>query len=193
MHAVRASGYSWVYAKCTEGDYFKAATYLKKQAAAYSAGLLFGAYHFFDWTVNPSLQAEYFLSTFNVQVGDLPPMLDCEEDQNGEAGGLLPAEAVEVMSIWLHAVEDAIGRRPIVYTDPSFWTNFLGRTTGFTGHPLWIADYNPALEAPTLGIWKPMIWQYSDMGVAGGIESGVDVDWYLGTKAELEALRMSGK
>ena len=186
MHSAKSAGYSWVYAKCTQGDYDTQTTYAVKKAAARSAGLMFGAYHFFDWTIDAVAQAKVFLNSANIVSGDLVPMVDFEADDNGVAGGLNVQECVAAIDLCLSTVTKAIGRFPLVYTYPAFWKEFLGGTTGFTGHPLWISA--PGYSSPpNLGIWKPAIWQYNSAGIVGNIPGFVDQDWFLGDRAALES------
>ena len=183
---VRGGGYSFAYAKCTQGTGFYESTYSLKRADAQRAGVLFGAYHFFDWTADAAEQATWFLGWAKPENGDLPPMLDCEGDTQGRD----PAECVAEMSVWVDAVGKAVNAFPVIYLSPSFWTEALGSTDGFTGHPLWLANYG-VKGPPALGRWTPKLWQYSSTGTVPGIANDVDLDWFLGDMNELNGFRLS--
>jgi len=184
MGSLKPTNFMFVYAKVTEGTDYISTTYLQKQKDALAAGLMFGGYHFFDWSQDPTAQAEAFIANVSMERGNLPPALDCE----GDTAGLTPDQCVAAMATWLQVVGDAFGRFPVVYMSPSFWSTSLASTDGFTGHPLWVADYNALPNAPSLGSWQPMIWQYTSQGSVDGISGGVDFNEYQGTLAQLQAL-----
>jgi lysozyme len=75
---VAQNGMAFAFAKATEGI-----TYVDPQLAANwdgirVAGLVRGAYHFFEPNDDAAQQAQHFLSTVQLQPGDLPPVLDVE-------------------------------------------------------------------------------------------------------------------
>jgi GH25 family lysozyme M1 (1,4-beta-N-acetylmuramidase) len=189
MGAIKAAGFSGVYAKATEGNTYAAPTYASKRAAAKAAGLLFGAYHFMRWTVDGLAQALWFVSQAKPAPGDLLPMIDCEYPESGSTG-LSAAQAVGLIASTAQNVTTHIGgKRPVLYMDPDFWATALASTDGFTGHPLWVAAYGAA-SPPALDQWKPALWQYTDALEVPGIAGPVDGDWFLGTRDEIDALRV---
>lgn len=189
MTYVQHAGYSFMYAKATQGADWVAQTYLTKMADARNLNMLAGAYHFFDWKTDPVEQAAWFLDNAKVRRGDLPPLNDVEVFHGIEK--LTAKQIVKRIATFNKTVEKAIGAKVLIYMNPDFWANYLGKSDGFNGHTLWLAQYGVA--APdSLGDWKPSFWQYSSKGNVPGISGYVDTDWFLGTRTELEALRLKG-
>jgi lysozyme len=117
------------------------------------------------------------LSVVQPEPGALPPVLDVE----------MPGEASEIISgiqVWLTTVEHAIGKTPILYTNPSFWTG-LG-VSSFGRFPLWIAEYGVASPKVPDGWSTWTFWQDSENGSVPGIEAAVDLDLFQGTLQELQ-------
>ncbi len=75
---------------------------------------------------------------------------------------------------------------PIIYTDPSFWKQYM--SDEFGEYPLWIANYN--VQEPIIpSAWEDYtFWQYSQTGKTGGIAGNVDLNVFNGSQDDLEAL-----
>jgi|GEM_PF-1745851 len=177
--AVRRAGIVWAYAKATEGTEDIDPQFDFNWTAMAEAGVIRGAYHFFDPAIDATAQAEHFLSIVQLDSGDLPPMLDLET-----TGGMSNAELVSGVTAWLATVQKATGRRPVIYVDPSFWNEHMA--AGFGGYPVWVADWE--VKSPHLpnGWSRWTFWQYSDKGSVSGIKGNVDLDWFNGTFADLK-------
>lgn len=165
--ALADAGLHFVYIKATEGIDFKDPGFEKHWQGAWTAGLLRGAYHFFQPLDDGGEQARFFLSTVDHRPGDLVPVVDVEISKDAAADVIL-AELKE----WLDVVEADLGVKPKIYTDVNFW-NGLG-AEGFEDYPLWVAEYG--VEEPALpeGWESWTIWQYSRKGSVPGIEGDVD-------------------
>lgn len=183
---VRADGVTFAFIKATEGKTYENPYFASDWSSSGSVGIYHGAYHF----ARPSLgsaatQASHFVSTAGLadQPGDLPPALDLED-----TGGLGVKALRTWTANWLEKVEDLTGRKPIIYTSPSFWENRMGNSTAFTAYPLWIANYK--VSAPHVpGGWPTWtFWQGASDGSVSGISGSVDMDAFNGTPAELAAL-----
>jgi len=191
--------------KATQGTSFTASGFASNWAAMKSAGVVRGAYHFFDPTVSGVDQANYFLNVMGtLEAGDLPPTLDIEcptsnnepdSDDclgNGTSGDATGAELTQGMNDWITTVVAKTGRKPLIYSYGSYFSDLGVTTTGLDAYPLWIADYSgtSCFEVPSP--WtKATIWQYSGSGSISGLGS-VDNDYFLGTLAELTAFTTSG-
>lgn len=182
---VRADGYTFAYAKATQGNSYVAQTFEKNWAGMKQAGILRGAYHMFDFTVSPQAQAQYFLDVYQPAPGDLPPMIDLELPTVSS-----PRESVAAIASFLGLVEKKAPRHMLVYISYGFWEGSLGSTDGFSGHPLWLANYTNADQPTALPhVWNAMtMWQYSQNGNVGGISGTVDLDRFVGTPSDLRAL-----
>jgi len=177
-------GIKFAFLKATEGVTWKDPTFTDKWKQAKSVGILRGAYHFFRPNKDASEQADNFLNSLNavggLEANDLPPVLDTEAN-NSVGSSVIRSRWLE----WLKIVEQKSGRKPILYTYPSFW-NGLGSTPEFKAYPLWIAHYR--LGRPDIpGAWTTCyFWQYTDQGRIKGISDYVDLNWFNG---ELEGLQ----
>ena len=201
--SAKTAGVDWAVMKATQGNYDHDSAFPLNWAPAKAAGVVRGAYHFFDPTLDGVTQANYFLAAMGpLDAEDLSPMLDVEcptgpdEDCLGFSGGTGVIDAADFRTHlldWLNAVEAATGRKPIIYTYVSFFagTGAAGtgtnvNTTGLDAYPLWIADYSgtSCFIAPTP--WtQAAIWQYDDNGTFSGISDEVDVDRMVGPIDEL--------
>lgn len=178
---VAQNGMAFAFAKATEGI-----TYVDPQLAANwegirAAGLVRGAYHFFEPNDDATQQATHFLSTVQLAPGDLPPVLDVET-----TGGVSDTEIWSGVTSWLQAVGQATGRQPILYTSPGFWSSHAP-DLALTQYPLWLADY---ADQPTLpdGWTSWLFWQYSQSGSCPGVTGAVDLDVFSGSFQQLQDL-----
>ncbi len=167
--------------------------------AAKGAGLLRGGYHFLRWDLSGLMQARIFCDVLGDDPGELPPVADYEAPNQGS---LYPSNAL--LEQFLIEVENRIGKRPLIYTSPGFWSthgrNKVTRTFDqkWSYFPLWIAHYfknfqlgvsQPIIPEP----WKSMgktwtFWQYTANGdgLAYGAESkSIDLNWFNGSLNDL--------
>jgi len=182
--AVHAAGYSFAICKATQGTGNVQTTFAGNMAAIRGLGMTFGAYHFLDWSEDPIVQAQHFLSVYTPRPGDLPPTLDCEACTAPSA-----AFAVDQVSGFIREVEKHLsGSRMLLYMSYSFPGDHLEGGSGFAGHPLWVAAYSSATEPPVPDAWaKATIWQWTESGRVNGITGDVDLDRFVGTPADLKA------
>jgi lysozyme len=169
---VKAAGFQFVSAKCTEGTSVVDARYASNKIKAKAAGILFGAYHFFRPGLNPATQAAHFLRHADIQKGEMQPMFDWEVSQG--KGDVAKAK------IFLDAVEKATGKKMIIY-GPPYMLNDFGLPAEFKEYPLWIAHYgtmSPLVPAP----WSQWSFhQYSEKGSVPGIPAAdEDMDRFNG-------------
>jgi lysozyme len=176
---VARSGIVFTYIKATQGVTGVDSQFQINWNGAQEAGLLRGAYHFYQPDDDPVQQADHFLSTVPLGQGDLPPALDVEISTGQSA-----AKIIQGIQTWLTRVQQATGRIPVLYTDPSFWATLS--TSQFGAYPLWIAEYG-SLSAPKLptGWTAWTFWQHSETGTVPGISGTVDLDCYQGTLDQL--------
>jgi lysozyme len=145
-----------------------------------AAGLLRGAYHFFDAGVDGAAQAHHFLQTAPLAAGDLPPVIDVEAA--ARAGN---ATILQEVQIWLNSVEQALNRLPMIYTTASFWNSHLNHSFGH--YPLWVAEYGAAVPKIPAGWSNWQFWQYSQSGKVNGVTGSVDMDYFNGSYDDLLA------
>jgi lysozyme len=179
---VRQAGKVFVFIKATDGITYTDPLFAANWSGAKAAGLLRGAYHFYETNDDPAAQAENFLNVVKLEPGDLPPVVDIERTKGGESAG----QIVRDLQTWLDMIERATGRVPILYTGPGYWDS-LG-TSAFGRYPLWVAEYG--VQSPKLpaGWASWAFWQFSESGTVAGIAGAVDLDLFNGSLAELQAL-----
>jgi lysozyme len=170
-------GFSFM--KATEGVVNVDKQFRRNWKKAGEIGLPRGAYHFFLPTKSGKAQAKNFISTVDLEPGDLPPVLDIEQ-----LYGVKPARMRQEIKEWLNIVEDHYGVKPIIYTYVTFYSSFLG--VEFDDYPLWVAHYQ---ERNRPRITRPWIfWQHSEQGRVNGITSKVDFNVFNGDSSEFREL-----
>jgi lysozyme len=150
-------------------------------------GIIPGAYDFFYPDDDAAAQANYFLSVVGqlIKSGDLPPALDleCIKGSPGDeecTQGVTGEQLIEDISTWLTTVEQALGCKPIIYTDLSYANEYLG--DHFASYPLWIAEYTSNLTPTMPTGWSTWtFWQYSDTETVSGVNGAVDTDRFNGS------------
>jgi GH25 family lysozyme M1 (1,4-beta-N-acetylmuramidase) len=196
--SVKSDGYTFAWAKATEGETFTDSYYLTNAVNGVNAGIYMGAYHFahpdtHGTTAGAVAEANQFLSVAEPYIiaCELPPMLDYETDVSGSMTG---AQQVAWIEAWMNTVKTATGITPIIYTDGSIANELTSSIASYCD--LWIATDNLSSTTPPsaydMGPWNPN-WsfnQYSWTGTVNGISgtSDVDLDVFNGDMTALKAL-----
>lgn len=173
---------SFVYIKSTQGVTIKSAYYQQDSEAARAHDILCGAYHFFSFKATGKEQAKYFLENTRILAGDMPPVLDVEptDEQIEQAGG--EEKMFNDMRAWLQTVEDAVGKKPILYVSQNFIKYHLVHAPDLChDYQVWIARYN--VYRPDV---KLLFWQLCYDGRVAGIHGGVDVNIFNGYKEQYD-------
>lgn len=175
---VKETGISFALAKATGGTGYVDSQFQNNWHGMREAGLIRGAYHFFYANEDPIAQAEHFIQTVkSLQISDLPPMLDIEVTEG------VPTETIVTLALeWMKYVEQKLGKKPMIYSDVSFYKTYLA--AGFQDYGLWVAEYSDAIQEPDAGrSWE--IWQYSESGHINGVNGNVDLDVFNGDENQL--------
>lgn len=144
--------------------------------------LLRGAYHFYSPDEDPVQQANSFLSTVKLESGDLPPVLDIEKLPRQKS----KKQLVEDLKVWLKIMEATYGTKPIIYTYYHYYKDVLQED--FTEYPLWLANYNDVPAPSPDDNW--LFWQFTEKGIAHGINVKVDLNIYNGSYWSLKQLTL---
>jgi GH25 family lysozyme M1 (1,4-beta-N-acetylmuramidase) len=171
----KAKGRMFGVASVGDGTY-QDPTFATNWAAMKAAGVIRGAYQYFEPADDPIVQADILIAKVGkLGDGDLPATIDVEV-----TGGQSAATVASKVGKWLTRVEAGTGRKPMIYTGPYFWQGSVA-SLAYGSYPLWVADYGvskPQVPAP----WTTYkIWQYSDSN------GTLDVDSFQGTLADLQA------
>ena len=171
------AGAEFGYARISDGTGYIDSTFDANWANMKSAGVLRGAYQFFEPSENEVTQANMMVAKVGMLGrGDLPAMIDVEA-----TGGQSPATIAAKIRHWLQIVEAGTGKRPFIYTGSYFWEGNVQDTT-FGSYPIWIAAYGPKCPSLPPGWNNWLMWQYSDGN------GTLDHDVFNGSLAELKAL-----
>jgi lysozyme len=169
----------FAFIKATEGTDLIDRNFGRNWAKAELHQITKGAYHFFNTGSNPALQAKNFIQRVKLKPGDLPPVLDIE--QNNGVSKLLIQQRVKE---WLQIVEKEYKTLPIIYTNIDFYNRYL--SPQFDDYPIWIAHYFAPGKPRVNRNWT--FWQHSETGHVNGIDSYVDFNVFNGDSAAFKAL-----
>lgn len=180
---VKGAGTQFVIARVSDGLNYPDSKFATYWPAIHTQGMVRGTYQFFRPGQDALAQANLVLSKVQAAGGfrpdDLPVVLDIEATDNQPS-----AVVRQKMQIWLDRIEQATGKKPIIYT-AAFMSSVIGN--GFSSYPLWVANYGatcPAMPSNWTA-WK--FWQHSSTGSVAGISGNVDMDKWNGTLAQLKA------
>ncbi|MHB1843424.1 MAG: GH25 family lysozyme [Deltaproteobacteria bacterium] len=191
--SVASSGRKFGYAKATQGNYYRDSTFPGNWAGMKAAGLVRGAYHWLDGSINGTVQADYYLSYVGAfGPGDLP-MVDweCNDTTCGNAGNASVAQDVQAGLDFVNEVKAKTGLMTVIYTGYYFFGS-LGNPSQFAPYPLFVADYTSGctLVPSPWSTWT--FWQYSSTGSVPGVSGNCDVDEFNGTLSQLNQLANGG-
>jgi len=178
--SVQEQGVQFAFMKATEGISYMDSTYCDHWEKTKRMGIKRGAYHYFHPRLSALRQAQNFIYSVDLQVGDLPPVIDVEVTNNASREVI-----VNRLRSWLQIIEFEYKVRPIIYTNLNFYYEYLSED--FKDYPFWIARYSSETPLLTVGQeWK--FWQYGQNGRLDGIKGPVDLNVFNGTLEELEAI-----
>lgn len=100
--------------------------------------------------------------------------------------GRAPADIARGVRTWLETVEQATGRRPILYVRAGFWDASVG--AAMPDYPLWVAHYGVSQPSLPAGWNAWTFWQHSQTGRVAGVGGDVDLNRFAGTREELGRL-----
>ncbi len=162
---------------------------------AKAAGLIRGAYHFYDYRYPAQQQADFFCNLVVNDPADLPLAVDLE--YYGPYGPLPAASALHsALKTFFKVIEQKTGKQGMLYTNPSTLTYNLGTIPAWLlKHPLWIAHYISGNEPNCKPFPTWTFWQYTSKGdgYAYGMESAnVDMNYFNGDYDQLRAFAELG-
>ncbi|WP_158806966.1 GH25 family lysozyme [Beijerinckia sp. L45] len=178
--AVYNSGVQFAWIKATEGGDYLDEKFRQNWEMARAAGLRRGAYHFIYWCRPAREQAAWFLANVPNDPMALPPVLDVEwNEQSKTCPHHIPREqALETMQIILDAMEQAYGKRPVIYTSVDFHRDVLNGE--FMSYPIWVRSVK---TYPTVkyGNRRWHFWQHTAQGAVPGVHGYVDRNAFYGS------------
>ena len=185
--SVKNAGITFAFAKATDGNTYTDPQFHTNWQAMQTAGILRGAYHFYETNDDPVTQAQNFIKAVgSLAANDLPPVVDIEIFKGAYGSASVAAN----LQTWLDTVEKALGRKPMIYTNTNFWNTTIN--ADFSKYPLWIAEYG--VSQPKIpSSWKSWtFWQSSQSGSVAGVTGSVDTDVFAGSISDLLNLIEAG-
>ena len=177
---VEATGVRYVFVRATEGITYQDKDFKADFTAAQAAGLVTGAYHFYESNDDPIDQLNNFIAMVTLKKGDLPPIVDIEKLHHNDQTDLH-----KNIQIFLDGLEQHYGVKPIIYSGLNFANKFM---TGFGEYPLWLAEYQVDQPSVPEGWSDWTFWQWSQVSKVDGINGAVDGDRYNGNETAFRKL-----
>ena len=177
---VKESGIRFVLIRATEGITYQDPYFVSNYQSARTAGLVVGAYHFYETNDDPQSQFENFKNVADLQSGDLPPVVDIERLHDKDDQNFIS----DILS-FLKSLESYYGGKPIIYSGLNFSNTYL---TQLGGYPLWIAEYGVNEPKIPEGWSNWTFWQRSQSSTINGIKGNVDADTFNGNELSFQRL-----
>lgn len=178
---VKTAGKEFAYCRLSEGVHLDH-TFSRNYAASRAAGLVPGAYCF----VRPALPIQAQVDVVRAvleplwRIGDLPVALDVERGADGTSASQIADRMLE----WIAAIENAVGRMPVVYAGAFYAEAVHDARLGV--FPLWTPWYNAApCRIPRQ--WEHWTFWQNGIGRCPGISGQVDLDVFRGDRAAFDA------
>lgn len=175
---------TFVIIKATEGMSLMDDYFYDNFKQAHANGLIRGAYHFLTPDVSAREQARFFINHVHLSAGDLPPVLDIEDERKWLAADKSKTDIQRMAMEWLNAVERHYGVKPIIYSSYRFRRDILDDPC-FDVYPFWMAHYYVSQPATDI-TWS--FWQHTDCGKLDGIRGTVDCNVFNGDDDAFESL-----
>jgi lysozyme len=177
---VKKDGIEFAFIKATEGRGNEDRNFEDNWEDCKKANIIRGAYHFFRPQVKWQGQFENFTKKVHLERGDLPPVIDIEDNDYVSKELLL-----KNLKPFVIALEKHYGMKPIIYSYENFYNDYFQNE--FRNYNLWIANY--ASSEPELNDgakWE--FWQYTEDGSIIGVKGYVDLNCFYGTESQLAKL-----
>ena len=150
--AMAKAGIIGIIHKASQGPSWTDHCYAEHRKQAADAGLLWGAYHFFDLSP-PDEQVSHFLACADPDERTLL----CLDWENVPPSGRAPTK--QAAQAFLQGIERIQGRKAVIYSGNVAKEQIVGFDPFFAAHRLWLCQY--AEHFTTQASWKnqPWLWQ----------------------------------
>ncbi len=180
LDAAAKDGIEFIYIKASEGATLRDPNFRINYDKARHAGLKTGAYHFFRFDVPGIDQARNFLHAVGNRKFDLDLAIDVEQEGNPAVDPDIVMERLRDMAEYLNLS----GYRLIFYTNKE---NYEIVRDALPGASLWICSFN---RIPIDAEWT--FWQYHHHGKVAGIPGDVDLNTFVGSRADWQRYLSQG-
>lgn len=181
--SVEQSGIRFAWIKATEGGDYYDEKFSRNWELAKQAGVVRGAYHFMYWCRPAEEQAQWFIEHVPKDPDALPPVLDVEWNGNSKtcAKRVPRSVALAEMKTVLAAMEQAYGKKPIIYTSIDFYHDVIDGS--LNDYPMWVRSVkcHPSLK---YGARQWAFWQHTEHARVPGIRGNVDENAFYGSSKD---------
>ena len=187
FESLYSQGVRFVFIKATEGGNHKDSLFQENWRQARDNDIPAGAYHFFSFCKAGEEQARNYIHYVPRDSIDLPPIVDLEYAGNCQMANRKD-DLIREISAYLDIIEDHYKKKAIIYTTNEFYKNHM--VNQFRDNPIWIRDILSKPDLPDGRSW--LFWQYTNRGRLEGINTVVDLNAFVGTRAEFDKLMEKG-
>ena len=183
---IAAQNIRFVYLKASEGGDWTDASFEGHLQEAHAAGLAVGAYHYFTLCAPGPMQARNFIAAAPAGPAlNLPPVIDLEYVGNC---GTRPGQGrlARELKAFIAIVQRHTHKTPVIYSTQSFFEDYLDADPTFRAYPLWVRNlYGEAQWSRGRTV---LFRQFANHARLDGIKGSVDLDLFIGSKAQFAAL-----
>ena len=187
---IAEQGVTFAFLKATEGSGTTDDCFADNWEDARAAGLYVGAYHFFSFDSAAETQADNYCAVVPMTEDALPPVIDLEYYRTEN----LPEkeEVQRNLRVLLERLQEAYGKKPIIYTTKQCWEDYLAGTD--MEYTLWIRSILTSPSDSLTPAWT--FWQYNPRGMLDGYSGGdvhIDLNVFRGTEQDFQAFAAEGR
>ena len=168
----------FVFIRATAGKDAVDKKFIENWIGSKKTKLIRGAYHYYRPNENSLEQADNYIKTVRLHKGDFPPVLDIEKMPEEQS-----IDSLKVgLKRWLKKIEKHYKVKPIIYSNESYYNDFLKEE--FSNYTFWIANYS-FFDKSIDPCWQ--FWQFTENGLVPGIDGGVDINIFNGSREALQS------
>jgi lysozyme len=173
--------YQFVFVKATEGTWLEDRLFEEHWENAKKYNKIRGAYHYLHVNRDIQKQANTFIKKVKLERGDLPPVIDIEENKK-----LPKAKIVKAVKEFSKILEGKYHVKPIIYSNRNFIEDYLA--DDFKNHPFWVAHYFEKDIKMDEVKWK--FWQHSDNASLLVTGEKIDANIFRGNIKDLRKMTL---
>ena len=172
---LKSEGISFAYLKSTEGSSHLDPKYLYNYEDAKQADVKIGAYHFYTFGLDGSLQAKHFISQSIISSDDLIPAIDVEHSHINKYSN--DKDYIEHVVYELIKMEKELyeyyGVHPVIYTNKDCYKLYI--KNNFSENLIWMSDLH---NEPHVSDYNWIVWQFSHTGNINGANKDIDLNYF---------------
>lgn len=178
-----AGGFDFVVMKASDGLSSDSA-FVNRFAQAKAAGLIVGAYHFYEPGSNQAAQAAHFYGILQSVGFDHSVDFACFDFEHTGGGDMTSSDAANAIA-FMNAFQSLAGHGIVLYASEGV-AGEVGSAAWdqLSDHFFWEAEYG--VSAPKIA--NPFIWQYSYNAHIPGLGNTGDANLFNGSVADMKAM-----